>query len=178
MIQKLIEAKKAFKPISKSATNPHYKNKYMTLDDIVDAVSDALASQGLVLYHSQTERGLKTILTDGSNGIESFYPIRDGLTDQQLGSALTYGRRYSICCLLGIVADEDDDGNKASQPTTPTIKQNPLDKLKKELSESKGLDQTKSLKARWEYGYESLHALGVFDEGLKLIKQKMEAQSA
>jgi hypothetical protein len=30
-----------------------------------------------------------------------------------LGSALTYGRRYSVSALLAISADEDDDANEA-----------------------------------------------------------------
>jgi hypothetical protein len=34
---------------------------------------------------------------------------------QSHGSALTYAKRYSYMAALGLVADEDDDGNKASQ---------------------------------------------------------------
>jgi hypothetical protein len=33
-----------------------------------------------------------------------------------LGSALTYGRRYSVSALLAISADEDDDANGAATP--------------------------------------------------------------
>ena len=33
-----------------------------------------------------------------------------------LGSALTYGRRYSVSALLAISADEDDDANGAVTP--------------------------------------------------------------
>ena len=173
LTQKIIEAKKSLASIKKSAVNPHFKNKYMTLDDIVEAVTPSLSEQGILIYHTIHDGSLVTSITDGLSTIDSVYPLRvENKNDQQLGSALTYGRRYSICCLLGIVADEDDDGNKASQPTP---KQSPLDKLKKELTEAKTIDQIKTLKTRWEAGYESLHALGVFDEGLKLIKSKMEA---
>ena len=35
---------------------------------------------------------------------------------QGVGSALTYLRRYGLSALVGIVADEDDDGNAASAP--------------------------------------------------------------
>lgn len=31
------------------------------------------------------------------------------------GSCLTYAKRYQLCALLGIIADEDDDGLKAQQ---------------------------------------------------------------
>jgi hypothetical protein len=33
-----------------------------------------------------------------------------------LGSALTYGRRYSVSALLAISADEDDDANASVAP--------------------------------------------------------------
>jgi hypothetical protein len=37
------------------------------------------------------------------------------LQDPQLGSAITYYRRYTLQSLLGLQA-EDDDGNKQSAP--------------------------------------------------------------
>lgn len=49
------------------------------------------------------------------------------ITAQQRGAALTYARRYAACSLLGIVADDDDDGNGASgvgkKEPVPVIKQ-------------------------------------------------------
>jgi len=38
---------------------------------------------------------------------------------QQTGSTITYLRRYQVCALLGIAADEDDDGRAASPITQP-----------------------------------------------------------
>jgi hypothetical protein len=49
-------------------------------------------------------------------------------TPQKFGSALTYARRYAICSMLSVTADEDDDANSASgkKPvTTPAKKQAP-----------------------------------------------------
>jgi hypothetical protein len=40
---------------------------------------------------------------------------------QQLGSAVTYARRYQLVSLLGLEA-EDDDGNYASGKTNATSK--------------------------------------------------------
>jgi hypothetical protein len=34
---------------------------------------------------------------------------------QQLGPAITYARRYAWASLLGIAAEEDDDGNDAGK---------------------------------------------------------------
>lgn len=37
-----------------------------------------------------------------------------GATPQQVGSCITYYKRYSYCCLIGVVTDdEDDDGQRA-----------------------------------------------------------------
>ena len=41
-------------------------------------------------------------------------PVRVDLAkSQNTGSAMTYARRYSISAALGVVGDEDDDGNTA-----------------------------------------------------------------
>lgn len=46
-------------------------------------------------------------------------PIPAGLKPQELGSYLTYMRRYSECGAWGIAAEDDDDG-KAAQEAEPT----------------------------------------------------------
>jgi hypothetical protein len=43
-------------------------------------------------------------------------PLLLGKEDSQgFGSAITYARRYSLCAVLNLVADDDDDGHRASQ---------------------------------------------------------------
>src|SRR5690606_31859835 len=39
------------------------------------------------------------------------YPLPTTGTPQQVGSAITYARRYALCAVTGVAADEDDDGN-------------------------------------------------------------------
>ena len=176
IVKKIIEAKKTFKPVKKDAVNPHFKNRYMTLDDIVESISESLHSQGLVLYHSQTETGLKTILTDGEASIESFYPIRQSLTDQQLGSSLTYGRRYSICCLLGIVADEDDDGQLASKKPEPKKEPTPteiIETFKIKISEAKTFDDVKELSDRWDKRKEEFIRMNIYLKGTEAIDKRL-----
>jgi hypothetical protein len=62
---------------------------------------------------------VRTSLTHAESGsiVEAVVPmpIPDS-TPQKVGSALTYGRRYSLCLALGIVADEDDDAEAAQKP--------------------------------------------------------------
>jgi len=38
-----------------------------------------------------------------------------GRTPQEIGSSLTYGRRYLLGCLTGVVTDDDDDGTLATR---------------------------------------------------------------
>jgi hypothetical protein len=38
------------------------------------------------------------------------FPLPDKATVQQMGSAITYLRRYALAAIVGIVGDEDDDG--------------------------------------------------------------------
>jgi hypothetical protein len=58
-----------------------------------------------ILYHESGEEVASTMKLP-----ESFDP-------QKIGSAITYYRRYSICGLLSICADEDDDAQSASDST-------------------------------------------------------------
>lgn len=41
-----------------------------------------------------------------------------GTTAQAVGSAITYARRYTLMALVGVVTDEDDDGQSASDQKT------------------------------------------------------------
>lgn len=43
----------------------------------------------------------------------------NGRTPQEIGSAITYARRYLLGCLTGIVTDEDDDAGTAQQAPEP-----------------------------------------------------------
>lgn len=48
--------------------------------------------------------------------IEATTPLMlDRDNSQGLGSAITYTRRYALLSILGLVADQDDDGEKASK---------------------------------------------------------------
>lgn len=50
---------------------------------------------------------------------EGVYPLSHGGTAQQLGSAITFARRYCLCSVVGVAPKEDDDdGAAASRPVT------------------------------------------------------------
>lgn len=115
----LCKAQAAFPAICKDreVTAGKYSFKYATLDAIISAVRKPLSDNGLSFVQSvaQGQGGLlvDTLLAHTSGQwIETTTPVKvDGTNNQAIGSAQTYGKRYALSAILGIVADEDDDGN-------------------------------------------------------------------
>lgn len=115
------------KPAVKDATNPHFRSKYADLGAVWEACREPLANNGLSVVQMpvDSEAGrvaLMTLLMHTSGQyISSTVSTRLQKDDAQgVGSALTYLRRYSLASVVGIVADEDDDGNAASQKAPQT----------------------------------------------------------
>ena len=108
--------------IKKDAKNPFFKSTYASLTNILDAINEPLIESGLAISQFPTGAdGLTTILIHGESGewISSTYEMRPVKDDPQgRGSCITYQRRYALASVLSLNIDEDDDGNKASQPTT------------------------------------------------------------
>jgi hypothetical protein len=107
--------------------NPHFKNRYATLGSILNAVRVPLAKHGIATVQTVSmQEGMVTVTTSliHSSGqcIEdtAMFPLPDKATVQQMGSAITYLRRYALAAICGIVGDEDDDGeNDRTQRTEP-----------------------------------------------------------
>jgi ERF superfamily len=120
----LISAKAKFKPIHKNKVNPHFKSKYATLDEILEAIAPALLANNLLLIQPTIVKDnltvLKTILIHAESGeqLESELTIPAITDPQKLGAAMTYYRRFSICSLLAIAPDDDDDGTTAKATAT------------------------------------------------------------
>ena len=134
----LVKAQLEFTPIIKDKLNPHFKSKYADLDSIMKSIREPLLRHNLVLFSFfekvEEQTNLVTRITFAPTG-ESFqidYPIVLPANEQQKGSALTYARRYSICALLNLSADADDDGNAAA---TAQAEVQPLAYSKKECLE-------------------------------------------
>jgi len=121
LVKALIAAKRKFKTLVKNKVNPHFKSKYADLAACHEAVDDALAENGLTVMQplAAHDNGLwiHTELLHVSGEIKTaVYPLPGGVKPQDLASAITYGRRASLCSLLGIAPDElveDDDGEAA-----------------------------------------------------------------
>ena len=107
---------------TKDATNPHFRSKYATLDAGLNIVRSVLSKHGIsVTQPTGFEDGvlmLYTRLACGGQWIQAEYPVSQfPVKQQELGSCLTYSRRYSLFSLVGIAGEEDDDANAVTSPT-------------------------------------------------------------
>ena len=119
-MKNLLEAKKEIGKVAKNAKNPHFKNTYADVNALIEAVEPILHTHGLLLLQPIIEGKVVTQIIDVESGqsIESSLPLPQGLNPQQLGSAVTYFRRYTLQSLLSLQAT-DDDGNDASKTPAP-----------------------------------------------------------
>lgn len=108
--------------IAKSADNPFYSSKYIPLDAIHAVVDPLFEKHGLVWtafpshYDGQPVLWYQLHHLESGDVLSAEMPLMlDKQNPQGQGSAITYARRYALTSVLGIVADKDDDGNKASE---------------------------------------------------------------
>jgi hypothetical protein len=104
--------------LPKDATNPHFGSKFVPLDTIVENVGPLLAKHQLVwmalpVRDSNGEPALhyKLLHAPSRECVDGVMPLLLQKQDSQsMGSAITYARRYALCAVLNLVADDDDDG--------------------------------------------------------------------
>lgn len=128
LAQALIKVQMQMAPATKDAVNPFIKNKYATLNSVMESCRNALLDNGIWLTQlpvpAPLELGpgyiaLLTKLTHAETGQwqSSLTVVPLPKADPQgMGSALTYSRRYALTAMLGMVT-EDDDGEAAKMPT-------------------------------------------------------------
>jgi len=108
---------------SKAASNPFFKSKYADLAEVVRALKDEFAENGLSYAQFPLDEGdrigVETVLMhESGEWMSSKFTVQLTKNDAQgAGAAITYCRRYALQAIAGIPA-EDDDGNAAVQRTT------------------------------------------------------------
>ena len=99
----------------KNSLNPHFKNKFVSLEDTLEAVRPVLNNNGFTLSQWRVGRGLTTLILHESG--QYIYSdaelILEKLTPQAVGSATTYERRYGALGATGTSGDVDDDAELA-----------------------------------------------------------------
>lgn len=129
MYQALLEVQNETPALQKNGINPHFKSKYITLDNLMEQVLPVLNKHGFVwLTYPTTQAGEPALLYEliytHSNDAKltgTMLLQTKGISPQDQGSAITYARRYSLMAVLGLVADEDDDGEKATEAVKAPI---------------------------------------------------------
>jgi hypothetical protein len=184
----MAKAQAEIKAALKDSKNPHFKSSYADLTSVWDACRTALTKNGLSVVQipgfDANDVWLETmILHSSGESLSGRYPLRPSQqTPQGYGSALTYARRYSLAAMVGVVADEDDDGNAASnrgnyEPPArqaPPPKPDPVPAAKSYVDEAikaiGTLTDAASLNAWVEANKSKLERLrDVYDEGSRQV---------
>jgi hypothetical protein len=109
---------------AKKSSNPHFRSKYADLAEVINTARPVLAKYGLSVTqwpsYADGIVSVETILAHKSGEwiSNTASAPADKLNAQGVGSATTYLRRYSLAA-LACIAQEDDDGNKASEREGP-----------------------------------------------------------
>lgn len=104
--------------LKKDAKNPILRNKYVSLDGLLNTVRPILTKHKLALTQDLAGEYIVTTLIHESGQYKGSAMIFNPMSGnkgtnnlQQIGGGITYAKRYAISALLAISVDTDDDGN-------------------------------------------------------------------
>jgi hypothetical protein len=122
LLEAILAVQRAAPKLQKNAINPHFKSRFISLDTLMGEVMPLVNGQDLVwlTLPGRDEHGptldYQLIHAPSGEKLDGRMSLMLAKADPQgQGSAITYARRYSLMAVLGLVADEDDDGNSASR---------------------------------------------------------------
>ena len=133
LVAALAKAQAEFGPAFKETDNPAFgaRGRYADLASIISAIRAALNKHGIFVSQingSDLERqtaSVETILFCGEQWISSEVVEAPAIGRgekfdiQSIGACWTYLRRYTLQSLLGVAAEEDDDGNSLQNENKP-----------------------------------------------------------
>ena len=112
-------------------TGKKIKFKYASLPEILKTVRPVLSKHGIALLQEpktvENVVQITTTLIHKSGEWVRFEPLVMKAASpyaQEIGSAITYGRRYNISSVLGLGAEDDDDGNAAQDGIKDNVEKN------------------------------------------------------
>jgi hypothetical protein len=125
----LVAAQSEFETATMNATNPFLMSRYADLGAVIEAVRPALSKHGLTFVQpASMADGVVTVETvvlheSGEYIAESISleaTAEKGKSAAQVaGSIITYLRRYGLSAMLGVYADEDNDGAEPTKSASP-----------------------------------------------------------
>lgn len=137
--------------VIKKEDNHYFKSKYADLNAIFAEVKTKIRENGFILIQTIQHNYLHTELVHIETGgkLESDMDLLTVKADmQQLGSAVTYARRYSLLPLLNIET-EDDDGNLASGKVKSFDELDTLDEFIQVIKSTKNVKALNALYYKW-----------------------------
>jgi len=189
LVSSLAKAQGEMRPALKNETS-HYKKKYADFNAVMEVCREPLSKNGLaVMQYAEGDSNsmkLVTMLAHSSGQwIKSSLPLIMAKNDcQGFGSAMTYMKRYGLAALLGIVCDEDDDGEAAvgrgKQKEVDPIPEKAVEKLSfneiKDITTILGEDTERLNKILAHYKVDSLANIPRSNYGY-IMKALMEGQN-
>lgn len=104
-----------------------YTYTYANLGEVTAAILPLLGRHGLAWSCKPTMTAAGFVLVyelrhTSGQADRGTWPLPDPsrATPQEVGSAITYARRYALCCATGVAPDEDDDDAAAASTVRPT----------------------------------------------------------
>ena len=169
-LQALSDLQNSITKVVKNTDNPYFKSKYADLNALFEQIKPLITQKGFVLIQVVRGNQLHTELTHLETG-ESICGDMDLLTVkpdmQQLGSAITYARRYSLLPLLNIET-ADDDGNTASGKTKTWDELQTVEEFEEAIKACTSVKQVNALYYKWKEG---------FDEGTEQFNRLRKVSS-
>lgn len=138
LAEALSKAQAEFTHAPLNSVNPFLKNKYADLGSVIQSVRPAMTKNGLSITQSvSADNGIVTVETMLLHSSGEWISQDIGIPvdqskgmslAQSIGAVVTYLRRYSIAAMMGVYADEDNDGNDEKQQKPSAAKPAPVQK--------------------------------------------------
>lgn len=119
----------------KDSKNPFFNSRYADLAAVWAALREPLAKNELAVVQTTNGDGSNAVIItrlvhSSGEWIKGTLTLKPTKQDPQgIGSAITYGRRYALAAICGVV-QEDDDANAASKPVQSAQKTQPTPEAK------------------------------------------------
>jgi len=137
--KKLLKVQLEVGAISKDSKNPFFKSKYFDINKLIEVVNPVLSSNGLVLLQPILDGKVFSRLIDAESGevIESCLELPNLPKPQDLGSCVSYYRRYTLSSLLGLQATDDDGNGLKAKPKPEKLSEERFNSALTALKENK-----------------------------------------
>jgi len=152
LIKAVVKVQAKIEPVKMDAFNPFFESQYASLHAIWESSRSLLSENGLVVIQPMdTEDGFVYVNTTLAHISGQWIRGRLGMKPpprmtqkgpiendpQMVGQVVTYFRRYSLGAMLGIVTDEDLDGDVGQHEKKSLPKKSPPKEKKPQKDKSK-----------------------------------------